>query len=61
MRFEPVVNKSHRVHSKGYSEQVTQQSSELDASGLLTLSANGSILFQATRLQSRGRLILLAL
>ncbi|MBL5903827.1 DUF637 domain-containing protein [Serratia fonticola] len=55
IRFEAVENKTHRVHSGGYTEQLIQQGSELIAGGLLTIISRGSILFQATRLQSKGQ------
>jgi len=55
MRFESVANKTHRVHSGGYQEQLIQKGSSLIAGELLTLISNGSILFQAAKLESKGQ------
>ncbi|CAI1124917.1 DUF637 domain-containing protein [Serratia ficaria] len=55
MRFEAVQNHIYREGGKEFTETRTQQGTELSAGGLLTAIANGSILFQATKLLSKGQ------
>ncbi|MFK8258181.1 DUF637 domain-containing protein [Erwinia sp. AnSW2-5] len=56
MRFESVTTHLYREESKAWSESLTQNGSQLTSGGLLTLMANGSILFQATKLLAKGAL-----
>ena len=54
MRFEAVQNHTYREGGNEFTESTTQQGSELNAGGLMTLISNGSILFQATKLLVKG-------
>ena len=48
MRFEAVQNHTYREGGNEFTETRTQQGTELNAGGLMTVIAGGSILFQAT-------------
>ncbi len=50
IRFGAVQNRIYRGGGDNYSETITQQGSTLKAAGLMTIIADGSILFQATRI-----------
>ncbi|KFB87175.1 filamentous hemagglutinin [Serratia grimesii] len=54
MRFEAVQNHSYREGGNEFTETRTQQGTELNAGGLMTVISNGSILFQATKLVVKG-------
>ncbi|WBL74113.1 DUF637 domain-containing protein [Serratia liquefaciens] len=54
MRFEAVQNHTYREGSNEFTETRTQQGTELNAGGLMTVIAGGSILFQATKLVVKG-------
>ncbi|MEG7475064.1 DUF637 domain-containing protein, partial [Serratia marcescens] len=54
MRFEAVQNHTYREGGNEFTETRTQQGTELNAGGLMTVIAGGSILFQATKLVVKG-------
>lgn len=54
MRFEAVQNHTYRESGNEFTESRTQQGTELNAGGLMTVIAGGSILFQATKLVVKG-------
>ncbi|HDL7824942.1 TPA: contact-dependent inhibition toxin CdiA [Yersinia enterocolitica] len=53
MRFESVLNEDHYGGGDNSSYRKLQQSTQLNSGGILTLMANGSILFQATQLVAK--------
>ncbi len=54
MRFEAVQNHTYREGGNEFTETRTQQGTELNAGGLMTVISGGSILFQATKLVVKG-------
>lgn len=54
MRFEAVQNHTYREGGNEFTETHSQQGTELNAGGLMTVIAGGSILFQATKLVVKG-------
>ncbi len=54
MRFEAVQNHIYREGGNEFTETRTQQGTELNAGGLMTVISGGSILFQATKLVVKG-------
>ncbi|HAT4985716.1 TPA: filamentous hemagglutinin N-terminal domain-containing protein [Serratia marcescens] len=54
MRFEAVQNHTYREGGHEFTETRTQQGTELNAGGLMTVISGGSILFQATKLVVKG-------
>ncbi|GKW08899.1 DUF637 domain-containing protein [Pectobacterium carotovorum] len=56
MEFNAAVNHVYREGNNEYSESVTQKNAVLNSGGILTLLSNGSILFQATQLITKGAL-----
>ncbi|MBH3104311.1 DUF637 domain-containing protein [Serratia marcescens] len=56
MRFEAVQNHTYREGGNEFTETRTQQGTELNAGGLMAVISGGSILFQATKLLSKGQL-----
>ncbi|SCZ66290.1 MULTISPECIES: DUF637 domain-containing protein [Photorhabdus] len=54
MRLESVQNHTYRENGSESTESVTQNGTELTSGGILTVISNGSILFQATKLASKG-------
>ncbi|WP_174508774.1 DUF637 domain-containing protein [Klebsiella oxytoca] len=54
MRFEAVQNHIYREGGNEFTESATQQGTELNAGGLMTIVSGGSVLFQASRLLAKG-------
>ncbi|MEL5515610.1 DUF637 domain-containing protein [Serratia bockelmannii] len=54
MRFESVQNHTYREEGNAFTETNTQQGTTLNAGGVMTVIAGGSILFQATKLVVKG-------
>ncbi|EPB0880349.1 DUF637 domain-containing protein [Yersinia enterocolitica] len=53
MRFESLLNEQHQGGGDNFSYNKLQQPTQLNSGGILTLIANGSILFQATQLMAK--------